>query len=278
MSDKNKKNDSDLTQEERLRRENEIEKLKLSAFHDAHFSSNDDLPPEVESEWLNYIKAFEEQYENVDQITVAERLGQPEFPAIDELSEDEIPAKLDELMELMYQNGISLDALPEVSDAELYRFITEELFLEEIDDFDIEGMMSCFIYEEFHPNARQDIEMTIDNFISEMLSKDFRDYLSTNLAENCESQTGDPLTQDEAVEKAIAFGDCFEQLNLNALSDFEIEITKDEEKAEAQFHVDYQAESESETTSFEGEGRAKLRVGELGYWNIYALSIPGFEL
>jgi hypothetical protein len=49
MSDKNKKEDSELTQEERLQRENEIKKLKLSAFNDAHFSKSDDLPPEVES-------------------------------------------------------------------------------------------------------------------------------------------------------------------------------------------------------------------------------------
>jgi hypothetical protein len=278
MSDKNKKDDSDLTPEERLQRENEIKKLKLSAFNDAHFSESDDLPPEVENEWLNHIEAFEEQYENVDQITVAERLDHPDFPSVDELSEDEIPEKLDEIMELMYQNSITLDAVAEVSDEELYRFIVEELFLHKMDDFDIEGMMTSFIYEEFHPNARLDIEMVIEHFFFEMFSKDFRDHLSTSLAETCESQNGETMTQDEAVKKALAFGDCYEQLNMNAVSDFEIEVSEDEKEAEAHFLVDYQIESTSEITSLEGEGEAKLRVGELGYWDIYALSIPGFEL
>jgi hypothetical protein len=278
MSDQNKQEDSGLTPEEHLQRENEIKKLKLSASKDAHFSRNDELPPEIENEWLNHIEAFEEQYENAEQVTVAVRLGHPDFPAVEELDEDEITEKLDEMMELMVENDISLDALREVSDAELYRFITEELMLHEMDDFAIEGMMTCFIYEEFHPNARQDIEMTIEHFFFEMFSRDFRDHLSTNLAENCESQNGETLTQEKAVKKAIAFGDCYESLTMNALSDFEIEVNEDEKEAGAQFLVDYQAESISETVSLKGEGEAKLRVGEFGYWDIYALSIPGFEL
>lgn len=47
----------------------------------------------------------------------------------------------------------ALDFLCDVDDAEAYRFITEELMDEEIDDIRIEGLRHCFIYEEFHPNT-----------------------------------------------------------------------------------------------------------------------------
>lgn len=278
MNKKNNRHEPELNYEERLRIENEVEKLKLSAFHDVTFFIKSELPPEIENEWLKYIQAFEEQSKNIDQIAVAERLGNPQFPSVDELSDNQIRENLDKILDLMYENGICLDALPEVSDAKLYRFITKELFLEEIDDFNIEGMMTCFIYEDFYPNDRYDIEQTIENFISEMLSKEFRDYLSTNLASDCKSHDGEPLTTDQAVEKTIAFSDLFERFSIKALSDFEIDIEEDEQEAAAHFFLEYEAYSKSEITPFKGKGTAKLRVGERGYWNIVSLAMPGFVI
>jgi len=54
--------------EEQLRFENELEKLKLSATHGAKFFTGENVPPEVENEWLKNIIEFEDQFEihNID--------------------------------------------------------------------------------------------------------------------------------------------------------------------------------------------------------------------
>jgi len=40
----------------------EIKKLELEAKYGARFVNVEDLPKEVEMEWLNYIEKFEEEY------------------------------------------------------------------------------------------------------------------------------------------------------------------------------------------------------------------------
>lgn len=278
MSKQGKDDNSELDPDERLHLENEIEKLKLSAFYGAEFSSNKNMPPEVEREWLDYIRKFEEQAGNVKRITVAERLGDPDFPPFEELPEEKIGETLDKVLELLHQNRIYLDTLAEVSDSEIYRFITEELFQHKIDDFDIEGLNTVFIYEEFHPNDQLDIEQTVDDFITEMLSDDFRDFLIHHLAEQCQRQDGRYISSKEAVEKALSFGDRFDRFDIVEMEDFEIKVEEDKQHAVSLFHINYVGYSQRVKTIFAGRGSAKLCRGELGYWNIESLKIPGFEI
>ena len=42
----------------------ELKKKELEEKYGMHFSENGNVQPELESEWLNSIEAFEEQYEN----------------------------------------------------------------------------------------------------------------------------------------------------------------------------------------------------------------------
>jgi len=56
----------------------------------------------------------------------------------------------------------------------LYRFITEELFKEELDDIKIEGMTHHYIYEEFHPNHEHDIKNRCKEFLDEFLNKNIK--------------------------------------------------------------------------------------------------------
>ena len=51
-----------------------------------------------------------------------------------------------------------------VSNYELYRFITEELFLEEKDDMRVPGMMSSHIYLKFYPKTMNMIQQALENF------------------------------------------------------------------------------------------------------------------
>lgn len=68
---------SGLTGRENLKTENELLKIKLTA----EFGMKDmksDLPDELENEWLNYIYDFEKLHKDAKEISVYERLGNPE--------------------------------------------------------------------------------------------------------------------------------------------------------------------------------------------------------
>ena len=279
MGEKKQDDNPEMGDEEKLRMENEIEKLKLSAQYGAKFSEGEDkLPPEVESEWLKYIIKFEDQFENAEQITVAERLGKPVFPSPDNLNGKQIEQKLDEVLKLMAENGLFLDVICEEPPEKIYRFIIEELFEHEIDDIQIEGMATNFIYEEFHPNDKLDIEETITHFFIEMLSDDFRDHLDLHLAEKCKSTDNTFIPKEKAVEKALKFCDLYDYFETEYPWNFQIEINEEAVFATVRFKVDYQAVSESGKVHHIGPATASMRRGELGYWNIEALSMPGFSI
>lgn len=276
MSKSDKDQDPKLSPEEQLRMENEIEKLKLSAFNDAQFSTNKELPPEIESGWLKYIAHFEKEWEDVERITITEKLGHPQFPAPETLTESEMEDKLDEIQQRMAEEGIFLDTICKVPATEVYRFIIEELFFEEIDDVDIEGMQTVFIYEEFYPNDELDIEQTITDFMLQMGDSQFHDYLLTNVAEQCENAEGNAISGEDAVEKTIAFSNVYDQLGLGHITNLKFTFNERRHSAQVTFNIPYQAISKQKTTHFDGEATATLCKGKLGYWNISRLEIPGF--
>jgi hypothetical protein len=175
------------------------------------------------------------------------------------------------------QEGLCLETIAEVPEAELYRFITEELFLEEVNDVYVEGLTSVFIYEEFYPNDRLDIEQTIDEFITRLFSKDFRDYLSSHVADECLTKDGDLIPKLIAVEKSLSYGDLFDQIILDKLHDIEIAIEENKERASARFSIKYLTVSDDKITEFDGPGNATFCKSDLGYWNIVSIEIPGFS-
>lgn len=275
-----KNNSGKSHSDEELRIENEIKKLKLSAFHDATFSENPDaeLPPEIEHEWLNYIEEFENQFQNCSRVSVFERLGKPSFPSHKTLTGEQIEEQLDHLLKHMAENGIYLDTLCEVSHTEIYRFITEELFEEEIDDIRIEGMMSTFIYEEFYPNDRYNIEQTLWHFISEMFNPSFHSYLHIHLAEQCQTVDGHLISQKDAVKQATTFVELFDRMELVRLHDIKITVNDKQTEATASFEIHYTTHTAGQKNrSYKGGAEAVFERGKLGYWNMVTLRMPGFS-
>ena len=151
---------------------NEAKKREFEERFGARFSDEQSaIPPDVESQWLSYIEEFERQFENAKRITVREYLGFPMFSPLDEIAGEEVSAALDGVLELLLQNDLIVDCLAEVSDDELYRFITTELVNEEIDDMRIPGMRTVFIYEEFHPNDEYDAKSEAEGFLWDLFER-----------------------------------------------------------------------------------------------------------
>lgn len=155
------------------------------------------LSPEAKNEWLEDVLEFERQFENAETITVRERIGNPTIRPIDELPQSEMEETVDGLLELLYENAISVDFLGEWDDLSAYRYLTEELLDSEIDDVQIEGMYTCF-----HPSTPEyDVEMWVENFVWELFWQE-REYFLPGLEKQpLFDVTGEPISYAQFVGK-----------------------------------------------------------------------------
>lgn len=153
---------------------NDYKRKELTEKYGGQFSpeANPDLPPEVEAQWLDNIDEFERQFENANRIILSDFLGSPSIRPLADIPPAEIEAQLDQLLDLLAGHGVYVDFLHDIEDAEAYRFITEELLNEEIDDIRIPGMEQHFIYEEFHPNDTDDATFWAEEFLDAFFSND----------------------------------------------------------------------------------------------------------
>lgn len=248
----------------RIRLKNEEKKKQLTQEHGAFFGSMSNeinLPPEIERQFLDNIMAFENAFQSATRIQLYDFLGKPTFRIIEELSGDEISKELESIMNLMSDNQVSLDTICEVDDRELYRFITEELFLEEVDDMHIPGMISHFTYEEFHPNHEHDIRNHSTDFIRSYLDKE-SDYYTTFMS-----------GEAEKADWHLQFRQAFSSFQLNNFTIKELKF--DTEKAEVQFDCDFvsKVEGSREFLHFSGAGEMNL-VFQWDFWCVDKLNFP----
>jgi hypothetical protein len=241
--------------------DNGLKKKALEKKYGAMFGGTSDLPPEIEKQWLDYIEAFEEKYANAKRIKIFKLIGEPKFKPVNELTDEVFPHELDRLYQILIENEISLDTLGDVDDREIYRFITEELFYEEVDDMQIPGLNNCFIYEDFHPNATLDIELAIDNFLSFTLGK--HESISGNGydltfvdTENFINAEGKQVPEKQIVKQ----------------------INEDETDATVKMNLNYNAWIEKGKTheNYSGITTFKLVPSIYGGWGIYQIDMPGW--
>jgi hypothetical protein len=249
---------------ERLRMENELKKAKLMLEHGASFSDTSGkspVHPLIENEFLNSIQAFEENYREAKPILLYDFIKRPEFSAVGSIPDSQINEELDKLIHILNENGIQIDTICDVEEREIYRFITEELFSHEIDNMRIPEMMTCFIYEDFHPNHEYDIRNLCNDGIKSFLNKE-NDYYTNHFTEEAKGSTWYTDYRD-------AFGSF-------TLAHFEIiQLNFDKEKAYVRFNIDFTGtvEGGDDTQHFSGEGTLEL-LNQYGYWYIQKITFP----
>ncbi len=259
-----------------LRIDNEIKKIKLSLEHGATFfsSSEQKMPPSLEAAWLNQIQQFEDSYAKNKRISIFDFTESPICKPVDEISDHEMESKLNVVLDLLAQKNIAIDTICEVDDRELYRFVTEELFLEEIDDMMIEGMVHHFTYEEFHPNHEYDIERYCVEFTEAVLNKKAKlNFYFLAMAD--EIHTKDGLVKPEEVTRKLeSFRDLFSTLELQHAKIISLKIENDE--ANVSLEISYIGISTGEHMQnvFSAVWSFMLKY-EYGYWHINKISIEG---
>ena len=155
-----------------LRQENEITKLKIQAEFGIELSDNEELNPAIESIWLNQILEYERSMINNKKITIGEMLDQSFCKPAEEISDDEVSIELHNIMELMRLKNMVVESIYGIDDREMYRFITQELFLKETDSCLPKNMIVCYVYEEFYPNDECDLKNKADEFVHVLIDKE----------------------------------------------------------------------------------------------------------
>lgn len=264
-----------------LKMENEIKKIKLSLEHGMDLSdqlSAAELPPKIESELLDYIARFEEQFSTRKMILIDELLGKPELKPVSEIADADINAALTNLQNLLKSKSISLETLNKVDERELYRFITEELLKLETNDVQIEGLIHCYIYEEFHPNHEADVKETCDNFYNRAL--DISEEINLSLLgidrESVEDETNAVL--NNKMSKLQFLRAAFESFEIESIAITSVAIYEEETLATSIGTIKYvgQIENSADTVLFEGAFKINLQRANL-LWKIINFEFPGIN-
>lgn len=228
---------------EEIATENELLKLKMMAEFGGNFTTIDEVPPEVEQQFLKQIISFHKKHEQSKMITVYNYIGRPAYNHVNDLNDKEVIRDLNKLLKLMSRKGIMLSVLSETPKREVYRFVTEELFKIEVEDIKLKGWVNQFIYEEFHPNVEYDVRSAVYYCLQSIFNKGhnfFEDYFSDDLKDSIGLSTD----ADELKEKIETFWAKFNNTKLEQYDVASSTIDKEAGVANVVCNVSYKTQTE----------------------------------
>lgn len=228
---------------EEIATENELLKLKMMAEFGGNFTSIDEVPPEIEQQFLKQIISFHKKHEQSKMITVYNYIGRPAYNHANDLNDKEVIRDLNKLLKLMSRKGVMLSVLSETPKREVYRFVTEELFKIEVEDIKLKGWVNQFIYEEFHPNVEYDVRSAVYYCLQSIFNKGhtfFEDYFSDDLKDSIGLSTD----TDELKEKIETFWAKFNNTKLEQYDVASSTIDKEAGVANVVCNVSYKTQTE----------------------------------
>ncbi|MGB0432112.1 MAG: DUF6933 domain-containing protein, partial [Bacteroidia bacterium] len=151
---------------EELMMDNAVMRLQIESQEGAHVEKSENIPPDIENMFLKRVMAFEEAAKYPKSSTIRKICGDIELPDSLELDDMELEEEFNRAIEILEKNKVTIDFLAEYDTKTKYDFIVNELLDHETQVIPLEGMVSGFIYEEFHPNAELDIESRIDELFN----------------------------------------------------------------------------------------------------------------
>ncbi len=194
--------------EENLRLENEFLKMKMMAESGALFGGKSHISPDIENEFLKHVMEFEKAYGDARPQKIFDILEKPSFNDESELDDQRFQIEFKRLEDLLDDHHLNVDFITERSDRFKYNFITKELFDHETDFIPMKGMTTNFIYEEFHPDHKQEISEVTNNFLNDFFDRKLgidSNYISDEFIE----PEGNVISKDELMKSIHAAYDVF---------------------------------------------------------------------
>lgn len=259
----------------RMRRiANNFKRQELTEKYGAVFfpDENPNLSPEEENAWLDNIDAFEAQYEHAARITVREFIGNPYVRAPANVPLEELEGEVTRLLDILTEHNIIIDFIHEVKMAEVHRFLVEELLEEEIDDIRIPDMLHHFIYEEFHPNDREDAKTWTEEFLEAFARWDQEMLEATLGDQGLRDGQGHRLTPEDLVQAMMAFHARYGILRGFNVTTLVSELKDDHAVVEA--ILTWHRISYGEEEPFRAELTVRLERNPFGGWDVVQADLP----
>ncbi|MBI1193748.1 MAG: hypothetical protein GC205_11330 [Bacteroidetes bacterium] len=264
------KNQIDLGQQA----ENEIAKLRLAARFGTVLTGSQDLPGGLEARWLGQLEAVESKFAEATRTTVAAYLGNPKYPRESRLSDRKLSTELQRLSLQLEEAGIEVTTLYRVPPREFYRYLTEELMEETIENIRMEGINQQFVFEDFYPNEEFEVEHTVVEFFDMLFGKYYA--MLESIMYLPEGELGDSPEMSAMVDRLCDFTDSFDEIEL---LDFELEeITMlGSKRAQARVRVSYigYPNARGKGFTFSGPAHFTLHLDQYDYWAIEKVQMPG---
>ena len=273
MDENNEHNNPELSPEEEL----ELQKLRMKAKFGSTVGGSENLPPEIELEWLKNIEKFEDASGSMKRVPVREILDGMIIKNPEDIPADQLQKELDDLLKKMAEKGIVLDILAKTPPIDIYNFIINELLPQVTDDMSGTGFTTYFIYEEFHPNAAYDINQLTEDFITGLSNIGIYEHIRYYLNNQVYDKNGVLISRDEMVEKIKPFGEAFEKPKIKQWEIKKLLINEDKTEAEFDVSVKYTVKSRDtgKNTVFRGIASFELVKDDMDYWGIRKFCIPG---
>jgi len=254
----------DLPEEEKIKIENEIKKLKIEMAGGKIITGPNslNLPPDVESVFLDNILEFESKLKNKKEITIRELLNYPELKEESDMVDFELEVELEEFMSHLNDKNIRLITIYDVEKRKLYQFIKNEFLDKKTIDLGIPGLMCQFIYEEFHPNHEENIKEYCLEFFEDFCNTsddDFSDYFDKN---------------PELQSKFKLFREAYEHIELEKFDLVSIKVLKRSAKATFDVTLSCKIGGVSESHSFSGKTTFSLSLKNKKHWEIKSIKLP----
>ena len=272
-----------LSEEERLKAENDFMKMKLMLEKGAEFGNmqaENKLPPDIENSFLNYIMAFEKQSENPVYIKVFDKIGRPEqFKPVAEIPATEIESEWLNLLNYLAKYHINFSVCsPNITFYELYRFVTEELFQHEMNDIDIPELTTNFIYDEFYPDpVYENTNAAIDDCMEYILQKEPMEWTHHFRNENLRLNNHHTLTIEEFKSIVNNSKSVFSEIKIEDISSKECKIENSDCCVEGIYTI--RAIEAGAKILLSGNWKVFFELDDqLGYWYIYEVKIEGISL
>lgn len=269
--------DPKLNRDEELQAENDLLKIKLSIEHGMkEMGDSGNLSPEVENQWLKQVYAFEQQYKDAKTIKLYDYLGRPEFLKWDALAPEEISKELERIRSIMAANNVEVDCICTYDDSVIYKFITEELFLHEMDDMRLPGMVCHYTYEEFHPNHDYDLREHVSGFLGSIFEKPWKEEYDQLVLAPTVTFSGKSHNRGDISDIIQTFQEAHDIPAIMSLDITEVVINSEINMADVRAVLSVSTKRQGEQARYEGSCSIHF-VRPEEYWYIDRFHIPGIS-
>ena len=131
---------------------------------DDEILDEDDFGEEIdeedeEKEVLKHLKDYGKKNKDLKVISVYDKIGSPKFKPSESIADPlELEEQYKNFLVLLDEHNVVVHFKNDYSVKEKYRFVTEEVFKQDIEDFKKSKIHINFIYEDFHPEMDDDDE------------------------------------------------------------------------------------------------------------------------